>query len=54
MDKLGQGYAFVENGQGQVINDVAQVSRGDEINIHLINGRILAKTMEIEETDYGI
>ena len=52
--KLGQGYAFVENGQGQVINDVAQVSRGDEINIHLINGRILAKTMEIEETDYGI
>ena len=54
LDKLGQGYAFVENGQGQVINDVAQVSRGDEINIHLINGRILAKTMEIEETDYGI
>lgn len=54
LDKLGQGYAFVENGQGQVINDVAQVNRGDEINIHLINGRILAKTMEIEETDYGI
>lgn len=54
LDKLGQGYAFVENGQGQVINNVAQVSRGDEINIHLINGRILAKTMEIEETDYGI
>ena len=54
LDKLGQGYAFVENGQGQVINDVAQVSRGDEINIHLINGRILAKTMEIEGTDYGI
>lgn len=54
LDKLGQGYAFVENGQGQVIHDVAQVSRGDEINIHLINGRILAKTMEIEETDYGI
>ena len=54
LDKLGQGYAYVENGQGQVINDVAQVSRGDEINIHLINGRILAKTMEIEETDYGI
>ena len=54
LDKLGQGYAFVENGQGQVIHDVAQVIRGDEINIHLINGRILAKTMEIEETDYGI
>ena len=54
LDKLSQGYAFVENGQGQVIHDVAQVNRGDEINIHLKNGRILAKTMEIEEKDYGI
>ena len=53
LDKLSQGYAFVENGQGQVIHDVAQVSRGDELNIHLKNGKILAKTMEIEETDYG-
>ena len=54
LDKLSQGYAFVENRQGQVIHDIRQVKQEDELQIYLQNGRISAKALEIEEIDYGI
>ena len=53
LDKLNQGYAFLENADGKVINDVAKVKPDDELKIFVKNGTIHAKAVRIEnETEF--
>lgn len=54
LDKLSQGYAFVENRQGKVIHDVLQVKEKDLLQIYVKNGTILAEVKSIQkEQKYG-
>ncbi len=40
LDKLNQGYCFLENGQGKVIADIEKVNIGDNLVISVKNGEI--------------
>lgn len=40
LDKLSQGYCFLENGQGKVIADIEKVNIGDNLVISVKNGEI--------------
>lgn len=54
LDKLSQGYAFVEDRQGQVIHDVSQVKEKDLLQIYVKNGTILAEVKDTQkEIKYG-
>lgn len=48
LDKLSQGYAFVENSQGKVIHDVGQVKEKDLLQIHVKNGTILTEVKHVQ------
>lgn len=53
LDKLSQGYAYVENGNGSVVNDVHHVKTGELIKIYVKNGTIAARTEQVREVQYG-
>ncbi|MCI7791261.1 MAG: exodeoxyribonuclease VII large subunit [Lachnospiraceae bacterium] len=48
LDKLSQGYAFVENSQGKVIHDVGQVKEKDLLQIYVKNGTILTEVKHVQ------
>lgn len=49
--KLSGGYAFVSNSDGMGLRSVCQVTKKEEVEIHLLDGKIKAKVSEI--TEYG-
>lgn len=49
--KLSGGYAFVSNSDGMGLRSVYQVTKKEEVEIHLLDGKIKAKVSEI--TEYG-
>lgn len=49
LEKLSQGYAFVEDEQGKVIHDVHQVKEADKVRIYLKNGSIGATVDKVTE-----
>lgn len=49
--KLSVGYAFVSNSEGMGLRSVCQVTKKEEVEIHLLDGKIKAKVSEI--TEYG-
>ena len=49
LEKLSQGYAFVENEQGRVIHDIAQVREKDLLQIYVKNGTILAEVKDMQK-----
>lgn len=51
LDKLSQGYAFVENAQGKVIHDVEQVKEQDLLQIYVKNGTILAEVRKAKKAE---
>lgn len=51
LDKLSQGYAFVENIQGKVIHDITQVKEKDLLQIYVKNGTILAEVKETQQLE---
>lgn len=53
LDKLSQGYAYVENIDHQVINDVNQVKPDDMLQIYVKNGTIQASVKKVMEGAYG-
>lgn len=46
--KLSQGYSYVSNDAGKAINDVNMVKKGDDITIHMLNGKVRAEVTETE------
>jgi exodeoxyribonuclease VII large subunit len=53
LDKLSQGYSFVEDINHKVLNDINNVKPGDLINIYMKNGTIEAAVSKTTEVDYG-
>lgn len=46
--KLSQGYSYVSDNAGKAINDVTMVKQGDNITIHMLNGKVKAEVTETE------
>lgn len=53
LEKLSQGYAYVESAGHRVINDVNAVKPEDMVRIYVKNGAIQAEVKEIDEVRYG-
>lgn len=53
LEKLSQGYAYVENEDGQVLNDIRKAKPEQAVRIYVKNGMIHAKTTGVTEVDYG-
>lgn len=56
LEKLSQGYAFLENSEGKVIHDINQVKEQEQVQIFLKNGSIDAKVEKIRkglEVEHG-
>ncbi len=53
LEKLSQGYAYVETADGESLRDVHQVSYGDPVRIYVKNGTITARAEQTEEAAYG-
>lgn len=49
LDKLSQGFAFVENEKGNVINDVSKVAKDEQIHIYVKNGTINARVQSVQK-----
>ena len=45
--KLSSGYAYVADGKGKAVTSTEQLQCGDELNIHLLNGRVKAEVKEV-------
>ena len=43
LDKLNQGYSYVRNQDGENINSISQVSKGDKLEVIVTDGRIFAE-----------
>lgn len=46
--KLSQGYSYVSDDVGKAINDVTMVKQGDNITVHMLNGKVKAEVTETE------
>lgn len=53
LEKLSQGYAYVEDDKGRVLNDIKNAEPEKAIQIYVKNGIIHAKTTGVTEVDYG-
>ena len=42
LDKLNQGFSYVEDAEGRCVNDVERVHTGDELKIYVKNGSLYA------------
>lgn len=51
--KLSQGYSLAENELGQVVSSVEKVKVDEEITVHVIDGNIRARVINIEDIKYG-
>lgn len=47
LEKLNQGYAYVEDGNGQVLSSVSQTEKGHTVAIYVKDGKITAEVKEI-------
>lgn len=52
LDKLNQGYAFVEKENGEVANDIDAISIDDTLKVHLKNGTVHAKVIKKAKEGY--
>ena len=53
LEKLSQGYAYVENEKGQVFNDIGNAKTGQAIRVYVKNGVADAKITGVTEVNYG-
>lgn len=53
LEKLQQGYSYVEGDKGQNIKSVRQVEVGNLMKVHMTDGCVLAHIREIEEVSNG-
>jgi len=49
LDKLNQGYSYVQNMEGVNVNSITQVKQGDELEVIVTDGRILANVVKTQE-----
>lgn len=46
--KMSQGYAYVENENGTPVKSMKSVKKGENLNIHLTDGKIKARVLETD------
>jgi exodeoxyribonuclease VII large subunit len=46
---LGRGFSITENERGDILRDVKQVKKGDQLKIRLANGKLKTEVLETEE-----
>lgn len=46
--KLSQGYSYVSDDAGNAVNDVNKIKKGDNIVVHMLNGKVTAEVTETE------
>lgn len=49
LEKLTQGYSYTADMQGQKISAISQVKEGQQIQVYVSDGRILARTESVED-----
>ena len=54
LQKLNQGYAYLENAEGKQIRSVAQVKAGDSVQIFIKDGRITADITAIDKEEQDV
>lgn len=47
LEKLGQGYGYVADEDGNAVTDIRQVKTGDTLRIHVTNGKISARVESV-------
>ena len=47
LNKLSQGYAFVSGRKGRAIRSVSEVSQGELLQIHLLDGKITVEVKDV-------
>lgn len=53
IQKLNQGYSYVENKEGNAVKSVRQVRQHDRLSIHVTDGILYATVEEIKEEHHG-
>ena len=48
LDKLNQGFSYVENASGKTVNDINDVEEGGLLTVQVKNGKIYARTEQTE------
>ena len=51
LEKLSQGYAYVENSSGANVRTVSNVKQGEQITVYLTDGRIRAEVTGVEKEE---
>lgn len=54
LDKLKQGFSYVENGKGHAVTHVSQVTGGEVLQIQVTDGRIQAKVLGTKQEERGV
>lgn len=52
LDKLNQGFSYVADESGKAVIDIDKVEVGSVLNIHVTNGRIIARTLDKESVEW--
>lgn len=51
LDKLNQGFSYVADASGKTVNTIYMVNRGDDLTIHVKNGKIKTVVTDIMEAN---
>lgn len=52
LNKLAQGYSYVEGGDGKAVCEIGDVSPGDVLTVHVIDGRIRTEVLSKERAKH--
>lgn len=53
LDKLNQGFSYVENKEAHAVTSISQVEEGEMLNIQVTDGKILAKVLNTKREERG-
>ncbi len=53
LEKLSQGFSYVQQAEGKAVKSISQVEEGDALRIYVTDGSIGASVTEIKEEDHG-
>jgi exodeoxyribonuclease VII large subunit len=54
LDKLKQGFSYVENQEGKGVTSISQVKKGDTVNIRVADGTLVASITGAEAAERSI
>jgi exodeoxyribonuclease VII large subunit len=54
LNKLNQGFSYVENDSGHAVTSILQVKKGEELTIQVTDGMIHTSVKEVQAVDRGV